>query len=387
MVKKSGVYLNHKFSGGITMSRRGENIFKRKDGRWEGRYISCYNESSKAKYKSVYAHSYAECSQKLKLAKSNLLPDSNPLTFSELFYLWLESRKISVRQSTYVNYRTTFDNHIKLYFGSKRVDKVTSFMINGYISDLLKNGRNDGNGLSPQSVQAVLILLKSVFTYGEIEYKLNNPAKNISLPKAEYKEIQTFTSNEMQTIRANGICNDCFKLGVVLCLYTGLRIGEICALKWSDINILTQTIHVRKTLQRIKNSSGDNPKTVVIIDEPKSDKSIRDVPIPTFMLLKLAEIKNTTNANTYFLTCKERYTEPRTYQSRYKTFLKSIGVEYKNFHVLRHTFATECIRLGIDVKTVSELLGHASVKITLERYVHSDMEMKRKQLEKLFECE
>jgi hypothetical protein len=162
MVKKNGVYLNHKFSGGITMSRRGENIFKRKDGRWEGRYISCYNESGKAKYKSVYAHSYAECSQKLQLAKSNLLPDSNPFTVSELFDLWLESRKVIVKQSTYVNYRTTFDNHIKLYFGSMRVNKVTSFMINGYVSDLLKNGRNDGKSLSTQSVHSILILLKSV---------------------------------------------------------------------------------------------------------------------------------------------------------------------------------------------------------------------------------
>lgn len=125
---------------------------------------------------------------------------------------------------------------------------------------------------------------------------------------------------------------------------------------------------------------------MVIIDKPKSAKSIRDIPIPTFMLSQISKIKRNVNPDCYLLTQSVKYTEPRTYQYRYKAFLKHIGVPYKNFHVLRHTFATECIRLGIDVKTVSELLGHASVKITLERYVHSNMDMKRKQLEKLYAC-
>jgi integrase len=369
------------------MSRRGENIFKRKDGRWEGRYILCYSENGKAKYKSVYAHSYSECSKKLKLAKSNLMPQNNPITITELFAFWLESRKASIKLSTYVSYQTIFDNHIKSHFGNVRINKITSFMINRYVAELLESGRNDGKGLSTQSVQIILIILKSVLAYGEKEYLINNPAKNISLPRMEHKEIKTFTNIEIQKIRANCICDDCTKLGILLCLYTGLRIGEICALKWSDIDISQQVIHVRKTLQRIKNPNGSIPKTVVLIDEPKSEKSIRDVPVPTFMLSKLAAIKNSVSNGNYFLTCTEHYIESRTYQSRYKTFLKNIGVEYKNFHVLRHTFATECIRLGIDVKTVSELLGHASVKITLERYVHSDMDMKRKQLEVLYNQE
>lgn len=368
------------------MSRRGENIFKRKDGRWEGRYISSYSDNGKAKYSSVYAYSYAECSQKLQLAKVDLLPENNPITVSELFAVWLASRKNSIKQSSYVNYRTMYRNYIAEPFANIRVDRVTSFMINRYVSELLECGRDDGKGLSSKSVQSVLIMMKSVFAYGETEYKLENPAKNVSLPKSEHRKIEVFTSVEMTKIRNNALCDDCHILGILLCLYTGLRIGEICALKWEDIDLVNQVIHVKKTLQRIKNPNAVSPKTIVIIDEPKSEKSIRDIPIPTFMLPQLAKIMHSINPGSYFLTCSSNYTEPRTYQYRYKTFLKHIGVSYKNFHVLRHTFATECIRLGIDVKTVSELLGHASVKITLERYVHSNMDMKRKQLEKLYAC-
>lgn len=368
------------------MSRRGENIFKRKDGRWEGRYISSYPDNGKAKYSSVYAYSYAECSQKLQLAKVDLLPKNNPITVSELFAVWLASRKNSIKQSSYVNYRTMYQNYIAEPFGDMRVDRVTSFMINRYMTELLECGRDDGKGLSTKSVQAILIMMKSVFAYGETEYKLENPAKNISLPKSEHREIEVFTSVEMAKIRSNALCDDCQILGILLCLYTGLRIGEICALKWEDIDLVNQVIQVRKTLQRIKNPNAVSPKTIVVIDEPKSAKSIRDIPIPTFMLYQLGKIKRNVNSDSYFLTCSSNYTEPRTYQYRYKTFLKHIEVPYKNFHVLRHTFATECIRLGIDVKTVSELLGHASVKITLERYVHSNMDMKRKQLEKLYAC-
>lgn len=366
------------------MSRRGENIFKRGDGRWEGRYISGYENNGRAKYLSVYAHSYAECSQKLQLARSNLLPKNNKITVNELFSAWLESRRNSVKQSTYVNYVFLFQSHAAESLGKIQVDRMTPLMVSRYMSELLECGKNNGEGLSPTSVQTIMVILKSVFAYGESEYGLSNPAKNISMPKSEYKEIEVFTNAEMEKIRVNCLCGDCSKLGILLCLYTGLRIGEICALKWSDIDLSNQVIHVRKTLQRIKNPNDVIPKTVIIIDEPKSSKSVRDIPIPTFMIPQLIKIGRNLDPKSYFITCSPRFIEPRTYQFRYKAFLKSIDVPYKNFHVLRHTFATECIRLGIDVKTVSELLGHTSVKITLERYVHSDIDMKRKQLEKLY---
>lgn len=368
------------------MSRRGENIFKRKDGRWKGRYISSYTANGKAKYLSVYSRTYAECSQKLQLAKVDLLPKNAPITVGELFAVWLANRKSCIKPSSYVNYLTMYQTYISDRLGDIRVDKLSSFMISCHITDLLKCGRVNGMGLSSKSVQAILIMMKSVFKYGETEYNLKDPAKNIPLPKSAHREIEVFTITEMLKIRSNALCDNCLHLGILLSLYTGLRIGEICALKWKDIDIAEQVIHVRKTIQRIKNPDPTPPKTVVIIDDPKSSRSIRDIPIPTFMLSMLADIKLNMCAENYFLTCSLKHTEPRTYLYSYKKFLEHIGVEYRNFHVLRHTFATECIKRGIDVKTVSELLGHASVKTTLERYVHSNMDMKRKQLEKLYEC-
>lgn len=366
------------------MSRRGQNIFKRKDGRWEGRYICGRHENGHAKYKSVYAHSYAECSNKLRLAKCDLLPVEDPMTVSDLFDAWIFSRKNSIKQTTYANYRYIFDHYIRSKLGYHRIDGLNAFMLNHTISELIESGGKNGGQLSVKTAKDITVMMKSVFKYGEAEYSFPNPMKNVSSPKCETTEIQVFKEHEIIKIRQNAMHSDMSDLGILLCLYTGLRIGEICALQWGDIDLIGNVIHVRKTLTRIQNPDGGKPKTVVIIETPKSKKSIRDIPIPTFMLERLAEIKDHHRNDDYFLTGTQKYTEPRSYSSRYKSYLRRVGVSYKNFHVLRHTFATECIRLGIDVKTVSVLLGHSSVKITLERYVHSDMEMKRQQLEKLY---
>lgn len=366
------------------MSRRGENIFKRKDGRWEGRYISGRKENGKAKYKSVYARSYAECSNKLRLARCDLLPVNDPMTVSALFNAWLFSRKASVKQTTYANYRYMFDHYVNVKLGEHRVDTLNAFVLNRFISELIESGGKNGSSLSAKTVKDIAVMMKSFFDYGESEYSLLDPMKNVSPPKCESTEIQVFSAADIFKIRQAAICGDTAELGILLCLYTGLRIGEICALQWGDIDLVNNVIRVRKTLTRIKNPEGVSPKTIVIIDSPKSKKSLRDIPIPTFMLSVLAERKCYHQNSNHFLTGSQKYIEPRSYSSKYKGFLKRINVPYKNFHVLRHTFATECIRQGIDVKTISELLGHSSVKITLERYVHPDMDTKRKQLEKLY---
>lgn len=360
--------------------RRGENIRKRKDGRWEGRFISGYCENG-AVYKSVYARSYADCAEKLSMAKCGMYSKNSPLTVDELFSKWLAARKNSVKSSTYVTYQTMYENHVKAHFGSMKVRRVTSFMLNRYVSELLASGRNDGGGLSPKSVQSVMIMLKSVFAFGEEEYRFDDPARNVSLPKCRSREVEVFSREEMEKIRSEALSGGDDGIGVLLALYTGMRIGELCALRWKDIDLDSRTIHVRKTLQRIKDPDNSG-KTLVLITEPKSESSVRDIPVPTFMLRQLRKQK--CGEECYFLTGRENYTEARTYQNKYRKFLEKAGVGYRNFHVLRHTFATECIKLGIDVKTVSELLGHSGVKITLERYVHSDMESKRQQLERLY---
>ena len=323
------------------MSRRGDNIHKRSDGRWEGRYISGRRDNGKAVYSSVYAYTYSECAEKLKLARCDLLPKAMPVTVYELYEAWLAGRKNTVKQSTLVSYSNLFDNYIKQRLGSKRADSLNAFILNRFADELLRSGGRNGQGLSAVTVQEVMILLRSVLKYGELEYGLDDPAKNISLPKTERHEIKPFDKSEIMRIRNAAICGDISELGILLTLYTGLRIGELCALTWADIDISQQLIHIRKTLFRIKNPSGDKPKTVVVTDSPKSISSLRDVPIPTFMLRTLAKIKAAHNGNEFFLTCSDQPTEPRTYSSKYKTFLKRIGVPYRSFHSLRHLYPTK----------------------------------------------
>lgn len=366
------------------MSRRGENIFKRKDGRWEGRYISD-KIGGKTRYRSVYAHSYAECSNKLRLAKCNLLQRSNPITVSELFAQWIQSHRNSVKQSTVSCYHSIYDSYISGYLGKKRVDLLTTPIIENYVCELLEHGGSDGRALSAKTVQGILTMLKAMLYYCESVYGLKNVAANVSMPRYECTEIEVFSKSEIAAFRSALTGAGSYETGVVLCLYTGLRIGEVCALKWGDIDLEDQLLHIRHTLSRIKNPDSDSPKTIVITDTPKSKRSQRDIPLPPFMVAALRALKGGQPNDNYFLTCSTKYTEPRTYSGRYKTILKRIGVTYRNFHVLRHTFATECIKRGIDVKTVSELLGHSSVKITLEKYVHPDLELKRRQLQKLYE--
>lgn len=363
------------------MSRHGENIFRRKDKRWEGRYISDRTEDGRARYKSVYAHSYAECRQKLNEHQAATELSCRKMTVSRLFEIWLESRKNSVKLSTYTNYKTLYTNHIKDILGGLPCDSVTAEMLNKYVSDLIESGNIFGGELSANSAKAVLIIIKSMFKYGSREYGITDSAQKLTLPKVAAKEIIVFDDNEIITLCGLSESGDQMLLGIVLCLYTGIRIGEVCALKWADIDLDDKVMHIGKTLQRIKNPTDGAPKTLVTITEPKSHKSIRDIPIPTFLLPVLQ--KSRRNSECYFLTSSTSYTEPRTLSFKYKKCLNELGIKYRNFHCLRHTFATKCIRAGVDIKTLSELLGHSSVQITLDRYVHSDLEIKRIQIEKL----
>ncbi len=366
------------------MSRRGSNIFKRKDGRWEGRYKSGVKEDGHAKYSSVYARSYSDCAIKLRSAKEHSAVIGNTPTVRELFNVWICNRKNSIKQSTYSSYRSLYENYIDKSLGGLRADRISAVGIADFTDNLIVSGGKSGKPLSTVTVQTIVVLLKSVFRFGMVEYGICDPFKAVVMPKADFKEVQVFDESHITKIKNSCDIHDLCSVGVLLTLYTGMRIGELCALKWDDIDLANGTIKVSKTLCRIKNPSGDAPKTIIVITPPKSKKSLRSIPIPSCLIPMLSELKCHNSGEDYFLTGCNKYTEPRAFSEKYKHYLKRIGVPYKNYHVLRHTFATACIRQGVDVKTVSELLGHSSVKITLEKYVHPDMDMKRTQLEKLY---
>ena len=174
---------------------------------------------------------------------------------------------------------------------------------------------------------------------------------------------------------------DFIKLGIYLSLFTGIRIGELCALKWENINLYEKMLYVKKTMQRIQ-TYDMLQKTKVIISSPKSACSLREIPLPDFLCNMLKKYKR---ADDYFLLSGsvQEYVEPRALQYKFKKIIKDCGLTDVNFHALRHTFATRCVEAGFEIKTLSEILGHSSVKITLDRYVHSSMELKRKNMEKL----
>ena len=272
--------------------------------------------------------------------------------------------------------------HIIPYFKQIKYTELNTPQINTFIEYLMKSGKSNGKGgLSSKTVQDIIVAMRSVAKYAEQEYGLRNPMHNISIPKIEKKDVPVLNEVERKTLQ-NHLMNDLnnTNIGVLLAMYSGMRIGEISALKWEDIDLKNGIVHISRTIQRINDKSGNN-KTKLVIGTPKSKTSERDIPIPDFLVYILKARK--CNESSFILSGTHKPVEPRTIQNRFKSVLKNCGIRNVNFHLLRHTYATVCIENGFDAKTVSELLGHASVNITLNRYVHSSLDMKKKYVAKL----
>ena len=199
----------------------------------------------------------------------------------------------------------------------------------------------------------------------------------------EKKEIPILNQMERKKLEMH-LLNDTdeTKLGMLISLYMGLRIGEVCALSWEDIDFQEEILHVKHTVARVRTEDGEQAKTKLILDTPKTKTSMRDIPIPSILMQILLQIKKIAKSP-YVISTKSDFVSPRTYEYRYHQVLKECGLNSVNYHTLRHSFATKCVEAGVDVKTLSEILGHADVTITLNTYVHSSMDLKRKQLEKL----
>ena len=229
--------------------------------------------------------------------------------------------------------------------------------------------------MSARYVSDIVALLKSLFRYVNRIYQIMNRIADVVMPKKKKPEIQVLSSQEQKKLQAYLVKHqNRTSLGIALSMYTGIRIGELCALKWSDIDFEKRILTVRHTIQRIQEKNGAK-KTKLIITEPKSASSKREIPIPECLLEMLKKFRN--SGNFYVLSGKRTPIEPRTMQYRFSKILKNAKLPSLNFHSLRHLFATNCIALGFDIKTLSEILGHSSIEVTLSRYVHSSMERKR----------
>ena len=363
------------------MSRRGENIYKRKDGRWEGRFFDSFDQFGKPKYHSVYAKSYTEVKEKLGFhKKENISPNIyKSLKFSRYCTDWLETIKFKHKESTYSKYRNMCRNHIISELGGYDASLISSKQIEKFLSLKL-----DKESLSPKTVSDILCVLKQVFTYIESQnVKTNCNFHNICV-RQDQTQIRVLSTTEQKRLTEFLTENmDLNKLGVYLSLYTGIRIGELCALKWKNIKLKEQILHIDKTMQRIQ-VYDEEVKTKIVITPPKSKCSERDIPLPKFLCDTLKKFKK--DENNFLLSgSSDNFVEPRLLRYTFKKYMKICDLDNVNFHALRHTFATRCVESGFEIKTLSEILGHSSVKVTLDRYVHSSMELKRKNMEKL-EC-
>ncbi len=370
------------------MPRRGENIRKRKDNRWEGRYISEYGIDGKAKYVSVYAKSYLEVKKKLSIAQSQnkkALPRTNePISFREVLFLWLESSKIDFKEQTYSRYRYIIEAHIIPSFGAIKVTQITVEYINNFLSEKLKNGRLDGKGgLSVSYAQTISFVVYAAFNFAiDQKYCLPITGKSIKLTKNK-KSIDVLTLEEQRVFEeclSQKI--DIRKAAILLALYTGVRIGELCGLQWDDIDFTNRIIHIRRTIERIPNQNREagDPKTKLIISDVKTETSDRFIPLSEKTIILLKKLRHT---NSVFVLPGLSYPfmEPRTLQYSFKKYLKECNIKNIKFHALRHSFATRCMESGMDMKTLSEILGHSDVNITMMIYVHATIEHKREKIE------
>ncbi len=371
------------------MARKGENIYKRKDGRWEGRYISSYDGNGKAKYKYLYARTYSEVRTKLVKAKNENISITESRTDKEKYELWiaewLRIKRNYVKESTYIRYRNTIENHIKPQLGKYPINRISSTLLENFVSEKLQNGRLDGKGgLSPKTMTDIVIIIKESLKYAQssgITIICNFDRISLKKPNKEMRVLSVSEQQRLLEVLFDGF--DRYKLGVFLCMYTGIRIGELCALKWKNISLSERTLKIEQTMQRLQNEDMNaSYKTKILVTEPKSDAALRIIPLPDFVIEAVKPFVS--SPDTYLLSgdCKS-IVEPRIMQNKFKKYLKEAQVVDTNFHTLRHTFATRCIESGFDAKTLSEILGHSSVKITLDRYVHSSMQLKRSNMEKL----
>lgn len=369
------------------MSRRGENIYKRKDGRWEARFIKGKDMCGKTKYGYLYGKSYAEVKDKLGSVgnvQNDIPPKTeNGKTVGQVCGIWLDEVKTQLKPSSYVKYRNLIKNHILPSIGSYKIQYLDTALVRKFADKKLMCGNLYGGGLSAKTVKDILSVLRLVINYAANIGIICNVNFNAISIKSNDTNIEVLSGSQREKLSSHLISNmNNTNLGILMCLYTGMRIGEICALKFGDISSIDRVIHIRKTMQRIQNFSDDENKTNIIITPPKSKSSVRDIPLPDFIM---DIIKSDFNCceKAYLLSGDTNYVEPRTLENRFKAVIKKCGIENVNFHILRHTFATYSIEVGFETKSLSEILGHSSVNITLNRYVHSSMELKRANMAKL----
>ncbi len=351
------------------MARHGENISKRKDGRWEGRFMAFHKKKGKKAYRSVYGQSYEEVRMKMTLQK-NLLeihtPETQPLSdlrCCDLVREWLEEVKSRRKQSTYLKYDAVCRTHLAPFLQGVMLSDLTNAFVAANLSI----------HLSDSVRKSVYCVLNQIVKYASRQYAVTVPVLRNTTSEIRKKTIHVLAQSEQK--RLLGVLYhdiDRFKLALLVCLFTGLRLGELCALKWSDIDVDNRMLMVARTVQRLP-VEGQKTKTALVETSPKSETSRREIPLSDTVFSLLMQFQE----HKEYIFGGDKPLEPRTLQNHFQKLIKEAALEDKNFHMLRHTFATNCVEGGMDVKSLSEILGHSDVQTTLRLYVHPSMDTKR----------
>ena len=369
------------------MSRSGENIHKRKDGRWEAR-LQLVDEEGVKRSRSLYGKTYREAKNKLLDARQHGYnrKKESPF-FEEVAWEWLRVQRAEHKGATVLKYATIIDRHLIVTFGRIKINQITEQMIRCFLLEKKTSGNLvTGKPLSASYLKLILVVLTAILNYAaQKNYCVSVKditIGHISPPRKEADCLNHVWQQKLeQYIRKNINENT---TGIALALYAGLRLGEVCALAWNDIDFENNLIYVKRTISRVINDDDSKNKTKLIISEPKTQTSKRIIPITSKLRYILSTFNKSSKSN-FVVSTGESFVSPRTFEYRFHSVLQKCEIGRINFHGLRHTFASQCIEVGIDAKTLSEILGHASVDITLNTYVHSSIRRKQHEIEKLSE--
>ena len=368
------------------MPRRKDKIHKRKDGRWEGRFFKERMANGRIRYASVYGRSYYEVKNKLETALRKQSPTRfapvKRLTLRETGKLWLEDEKAELKPSSICRYQFLLDKHIYPTFGDMRIDQITTEMIQAFAEEKKKAKGVSGKKLTQSYIGNILVVLMDVHAYAVRKGLCASLTGTVSKPSPKRKRHRILNGKEIKKLIAYLKEQQTpVMTGVLITMYTGMRIGEVCALQWADINLDDGVIFVRKTVQRVEKGEGING-SYLRLDVPKTESSLREVPLHPNLLLILKS-RRTEDDRAYVLTGTHMFINPATYEYQYHKIMKNAGVADIRYHDLRHSFTTACVEGKMDIKTLSEILGHAKVNTTLDVYTHPTIGMKKKEISKI----
>lgn len=360
------------------MPKRGENIYKRRDGRWEGRIKHSAYLSEGRKYQSVYGKTYSEVKRKLDEAKREKCFTGGRcmISMKEAVNIWYADKRVNWKESTYAAYRQVVEKYIFPSLGDQPLYKINNQVMAEFVAQIRR--QNKEHGLSNAYLFYICGIVLRVMNHiqkktGErLEIPLN-PVSVEKKPKIMLPGTRKLSVLEEYLLHHKED-NTC--LGILTVLHTGLRIGELCALTWKDIDLETGILHVRSNIQRVRDYDSAEKKTRLVVVPPKTSCSVRDIPIPPVLLNALSTCEKDPS-HKLVSGVRGEWMDPRTLQYRFRKILEKCGIDYFNFHMLRHAFATRCVEKGFDSKSLSEILGHSNIQITLNLYVHSTLYHKR----------